>query len=79
MGNINRELEILRKNKTEMHGLSQWLSGEESAGSAGAIGDSGSIPGSGRSPGGAHDKPLQYSHLENPRTEDPGGLQFAGK
>ena len=59
-------------------GLPQWLSGEESAGSAGAIGDSGSIPGSGRSPGGAHDKPLQYSCLENPRTEDPGGLQFTG-
>ena len=61
-----------------MEDLPQWLSGEESTSSAGAIGDSGSIPGSGRSPGGGHDKPLQYSCLENPRTEDPGGLLFAG-
>ena len=33
---------------------------------AGAAGDMGSIPGSGRSSGGGHDKPLQYSCLENP-------------
>ena len=35
-------------------------------------------PGSGRSPGGGHGKLLQYSHLWNPTTEDPGGLQFLG-
>ena len=35
--------------------------------SAGDIGDVGSIPVWGRSPGGGHDKPLQYSCLENPR------------
>ena len=29
-------------------------------------GDTGPIPGSGRFPGGGHDKPLQYSCLENP-------------
>ena len=33
---------------------------------AGDIRDAGLIPGSGRSPGGGHDKPLQYSCLENP-------------
>ena len=41
----------------------RWLSGKESACSAG---DLGSIPGSGRSPRGGHGKPLQYSCLENP-------------
>ena len=46
-------------------GLSQWLSGTESACNAGAIGDMGSISGSQRSPGGGRGKPLQYSRLEN--------------
>ena len=46
-------------------GLPWWLSGKESAGSAGAA-DVGSIPGSGRSPGGGHDNPLQYSCLDSP-------------
>ena len=35
----------------------------------------GSIPGSGRSPGEGNGNPLQYSCLENPWTEEPGGLQ----
>ena len=43
--------------------LPQWLSGEESACSAG---DTGSIPGLGKCPGGGHGNPLQYSCLENP-------------
>ena len=43
-----------------------WLSGKESACSAGDTGDVGLIPGSGRSPGGEHSNPLQYSCLENP-------------
>ena len=34
-----------------------------------------SIPGSGRSPGEGNGNPLQYSCLENPRIEEPGGLQ----
>ena len=34
-----------------------------------------SIPGSGRSPQVGNGNPLQYSCLEIPRTEDPGGLQ----
>ena len=43
----------------------------------GDIRNMGSIPGSGRSPGG-HDHSLQYSCLENPMTEEPGGLQSKG-
>ena len=38
----------------------------------------GSIPGLGRSLGGGHGNPLQCSCLENPRTEEPGGLQSKG-
>ena len=39
------------------------------------VGDLGLIPGLGRSPGGGHGNPLQYSCLENPMTDKPGGLQ----
>ena len=45
---------------------------------AGDVRDSVSIPGSGRSPGGEHGNLLQYSGLENPMTEEPGGLQSTG-
>ena len=38
-------------------------------------GDAGLIPGSGRSPGEGNGNPLQYPCLENPWTEEPGGLQ----
>ena len=41
-------------------------------------GDLDSIPRWGRSPGGGHGTPLQYSCLENPWTEEPGGLQSMG-
>ena len=41
-------------------------------------GDAGSIPGSGRSPEGGNGNPLQYSCLENPMTDEPGGLQSMG-
>ena len=37
-----------------------------------------SSPGSGRSPGGGYSNPLRYSCLENPWTEEPGGLQSMG-
>ena len=37
-------------------------------------GDLGSIPGSGRSPGEGNGNPLQYSCLENSKTEEPGRL-----
>ena len=39
------------------------------------LGDLGSISGLGRYPGRGHGNPLQYSCLENPQTEEPGGLQ----
>ena len=42
------------------------------------MGDLGSIVGLGRSPGGGHGNPLQYSCLENPWTEELGGLQSMG-
>ena len=45
--------------------------GKESAGNAR---DLGLTPALGRSPGGGHGNPLQYSCLENPRGEEPGGL-----
>ena len=38
----------------------------------------GSIPGWRRSPGAGNSNPLQYSCLENPWTEEPGGLQTTG-
>ena len=37
-------------------------------------GDVGSIPGLGRSLGDKNGNPLQYSCLENPLIEEPGGL-----
>ena len=56
-------------------GFSHSSVGKESACNAG---DLGSIPGSGRSPGEGNGNPLQYSCLENPWTEEPGGLQSTG-
>ena len=41
-------------------------------------GDSGSIPGLGRVPKEGNGNPLQYSCLENPMEEEPGGLQSMG-
>ena len=52
--------------------------GSDSKESAYNVGDLGSIPGLGRSPGGGHDNPVQYSSLENPWTEESGGLQSMG-
>ena len=45
---------------------------------AGDIKDAGSVPRLGRSPGEEQDNTLQYSCLENPRTEEPGRLQSMG-
>ena len=42
--------------------------------SAGDIKDTGSIPGLERPPGEGNGNPLQFSCLENPWTEEPGGL-----
>ena len=54
-----------------------WHSGKEFTCNWDA-GDTGSIPGWGKSPGEGHGNPLQYFGLENPWTEDPGGLQSMG-
>ena len=42
------------------------------------VGNAGSIPGLGRAPGEGNGDPLQYSCLENPWTEEAGGLQSMG-
>ena len=60
---------------TSTVGLPQWPSGKEAAYNAG---DVGSIPGSGRSPEGGHGNPVQYSCLENPCRQQPGGLWSMG-
>ena len=46
--------------------------------SARDVRDLGSISGSGRSSGEVCGSPLQYSCLENPMAEEPGGLQSMG-
>ena len=48
------------------HGLPWWLSGKESACTAGNTRDMGLIPGLGRSRGEGNGHPLQYSCLRNP-------------
>ena len=48
------------------YGIPRWLSGRESACSAGAAQEAGLIPGLGRPPEGGYGSPLQYSCLENP-------------
>ena len=45
---------------------------------AGDIRDMGLISGLGRFPGRGNGNTLQYSCLENPWTEEPGGLQSMG-
>ena len=45
---------------------------------AGDLRGMGLIPGLGRAPRGGHGKSLQYSCLENPMTEEPGGLWSMG-
>ena len=52
--------------------------GSDSKESACNAGDPGLIPGLGRSPGEGNGYPLQYSCLEYPWTEEPGGLQSMG-
>ena len=49
--------------------------GSDGKASAYNAGDLGLIPGLGRFSGEGNGNPLQYSCLENPWTEEPGGLQ----
>ena len=51
---------------------------ENTSANVGDIRDVSLIPGLGRSPGEGHSKPLQYSCLENPTTEEPGRLKSIG-
>ena len=60
------------KNDSGDGGPPRRLSGKKK--SPGNAGDMGLIPGSGRSPEEGNGNPLQYSCLENPMTEEPGGL-----
>ena len=59
-------------------GLTRRLCGKNPPADAGDARVTVSVSGLGRSPGGGNDNPLQYSHLEIPRAEEPGGLQFMG-
>ena len=54
---------LRRRGSRYIKGLPRWLSGKESACSAG---DAGSIPGSGRSPGGGNGNPFKYFCPGNP-------------
>ena len=53
-------------------------SGKKPACNEGDVRNVGLILRSGRFPGEGHHNPLQYSCLENPWTEEPGGLQSTG-
>ena len=53
----------------------KWLTGKKSTCNAG---DMGLTLGLGKFPGGGNANPLQYSCLENPWTEEPGGLLSIG-
>ena len=60
------------------HGIKGFPVGSDGKEFSSNAGDLGSILRSGRSPGERHCNPLQYSCLENPWTEEPGGLQSMG-
>ena len=59
-------------------GFTDGSAGKESACDAGDTGDVGSIPRLGRSLGEGNGNLLQYSCLETPWTEKPGGPQSMG-
>ena len=56
----------------------QFLGGSDGKVSAYNVRDPGSISGSGRSPGEGNGNPLQYSCMDNSKTEKPGRLQSMG-
>ena len=61
------------------HGFSLGFpGGSDSKASACNAGDPGSVPGLGKASGKGNIYPLQYSCLENSRTEEPDGLQSMG-
>ena len=74
-------MDFFRKTAREWHHFHEMIQppgGSDGKESACNAGDLGSIPGLGRSPGGGHGNPLQYYCLQNPWTEEPGGLEFTG-
>ena len=71
-------LAVLYKYLTVGHRFRGFPSGSDGKESACKAGDLGSIPGSERSPGEGTGNLLQCSCLENPWTEEPGGLQSMG-
>ena len=72
--NLDRKKIYVFKNLSRgLPGLPRWLSGKNPPVNAGDITNVGLTSGSGGSPGGGHDKPLQYSCLEN--SIDRGGLE----
>ena len=74
-GNLNIEKLLLIK---EDHVSQVALAVKHPPASAGDVSAVGSIPGSGRSPAEGNGNPLQCSCLENPWTEELGGLQSMG-
>ena len=76
--NRARELDILWEILTQTTRLVLWLSGKDSACSAGQAGDLGSIPGLGRSPGEGNDNPFQSSYQENPMERGAWGAKVHG-
>ena len=67
---VNEAEELFWNSLAFSMGLPGSSDGKESTCNAG---DLGSIPGLERSPGGGNGNALQYSCLENPWTEGPGG------
>ena len=61
-----------------INGLPRWLSGKESVCQCRRHKIGWFYPWIRRSPGGGHGNPLQYSCLESPWTEAPGGIQSIG-
>ena len=76
----HKELDMTEKLNWSLNWVFLWgFPGvSDGKGSVCNAGDPGSIPGSGRSPGEGNGNPLQYSCLENPMDEEPGGLQSIG-
>ena len=72
-------LKILPQISSHLTHFPDGSAGQESACNAWDIGNTSSIPGSGRSPGGGNGNSFQYSCLETPWTEEPGGLPWARK
>ena len=64
--------------KSNLLGLQGFSDGSDSKESACNMEDLGLIPGLGRFPGEGTSYALQYYCLENPWTEEPGGLQSVG-